>query len=146
MFLEVIKSYTQILKFFYYPLWPIAKFVSFLLWMMIATVICYITKLMEESKETGKGGKKKTWPWRRQTRWTYIRKLQILHYMRESNEHVPCEFMCVYIYTYLYAQLVCVWGGCEWGTSCNNACTWLGLHNRGRKADQQLFGGSARLT
>jgi hypothetical protein len=27
--------------------------------MMIATVICYITKLMEESKEKGKGEKKK---------------------------------------------------------------------------------------
>jgi len=26
---------------------------------MIATVICYITKLMEESKEKGKGEKKK---------------------------------------------------------------------------------------
>jgi hypothetical protein len=27
--------------------------------MMIATVICYITKLMEESKEKGKGEEKK---------------------------------------------------------------------------------------
>jgi hypothetical protein len=55
--------------------------------------------------------------------------------------------MCVCVYTYLSTG-VCFGGGvgvCEWGTSCNNTCTWLGLHNCGRKADQQLFGGSAEI-
>jgi hypothetical protein len=114
LFLEVIKSYTQILKFFYYHLWPIAKFVSFLLWMMIATVICYITKLMEQSKEKGKGKKKKNIT-RKQTDEMNIHQKapDFALYERKELTRAMCVYVCVCIYIPICLQ-VCVGGGGVW--------------------------------
>ncbi len=109
LFLEVIQSYTQILKFFYYPLWPIAKFVSFLLWMMIATVICDITKLMEESRKKDKGKKKKHNPEgdRRDEHTSESSRFCII-WEKGINTCLVILCVCVYIYLFVYR---CVLGG-----------------------------------
>ncbi len=80
---------------------------------MIATVICYITKLMEESKEKGKGEKKK----KKNITLKETNEMNIHQkapdfalYERKELTRAMWVYVCVYIYTYLSTG-VCLEGG-----------------------------------